>query len=212
MDWPGTGPEGSEKAARPHVGTDDSYSSRSDLQRRRFAGRYTNGGRPGSLLAQKLVGASLPLINNVAKLLSRVPVALRRDTARTVCYEAQARIADPVYGCVGTILALQHQVALLQGQLSVLQTQLFNCRLALASTHPDSAEQLALLQPAYSAASAPSQMVNYDDLPQAVDFMDVEPQMRGLESLQLSQPPHRDEDESQGVSPFSDNAGGQRQL
>ncbi|KAI4962708.1 hypothetical protein ZWY2020_027814 [Hordeum vulgare] len=43
-------------------------------------------------------------------LLSRVPVALRRDTARTVCYEAQARVADPVYGCVGTILALQHQV------------------------------------------------------------------------------------------------------
>ncbi|XP_044974034.1 LOW QUALITY PROTEIN: histone-lysine N-methyltransferase SUVR3 [Hordeum vulgare subsp. vulgare] len=92
-------------------------------------------------------------------------------------------------------------VALLQGQLSVLQTQLFNCRLALASMHPDTAEQLAVLQPAYSAASAPSQMVNYDDLPQAVDFMDVEPQMRGLESLQLSQPPHRDEDESQGDHP-----------
>jgi hypothetical protein len=49
--------------------------------------------------------------SNVAKLLSRVPAALRRDAARTVCYEAQARIADPVYGSVGTILALQHQVA-----------------------------------------------------------------------------------------------------
>jgi LOB domain-containing protein 18 len=53
----------------------------------------------------KVFGAS-----NVAKMLSRVPVALRRDAASTVCYEAQARIADPVYGCVGTILALQHQV------------------------------------------------------------------------------------------------------
>ncbi|XP_048564668.1 LOB domain-containing protein 20 [Triticum urartu] len=172
-----------------------------------FSGSGRERGAAQFAAVHRVFGAS-----NVAKLLSRVPVALRRDTARTVCYEAQARVADPVYGCVGTILALQHQVALLQGQLSVLQTQLFNCRLALASTHPDGAEQLAVLQPAYSAASAPSQMVNYDDLPQAVDFMDVEPQMRGLESLQLSQPPHRDEDESQGVSPFSDNAGGQRQL
>ncbi|KAM0883691.1 hypothetical protein ACQ4PT_031467 [Festuca glaucescens] len=176
-----------------------------------FAPHFSGGRERGAAqfaAVHRVFGAS-----NVAKLLSQVPAALRRDTARTVCYEAQARIADPVYGCVGTILALQHQVALLQGQLSVLQSQLFNCRLAFATTaHPDSTEQLAALQPAYSAASAPSQMVNYDDLPQAVDFMDVEPQMRGLESLQLSQLPHREEDESQGMSHFSDNVGRQRQL
>ena len=70
----------------------------------------SGGGGGGSGAAQfagvhKVFGAS-----NVAKMLSRVPMALRRDAASTVCYEAQARIADPVYGCVGTILALQHQV------------------------------------------------------------------------------------------------------
>jgi hypothetical protein len=177
-----------------------------------FAPHFSGGRERGAAqfaAVHRVFGAS-----NVAKLLSRVPVALRRETARTVCYEAQARVADPVYGCVGTILALQHQVALLQGQLSVLQSQLFNCRLAFAATaHPDGAEHLAAaLQPAYSAASAPTQMVNYDDLPHAVDFMDVEPQMTGLESLQLSQPPHRVEDESQGMSPFSDNVGPQPQL
>jgi hypothetical protein len=177
-----------------------------------FAPHFSGGRERGAAqfaAVHRVFGAS-----NVAKLLSRVPVALRRETARTVCYEAQARVADPVYGCVGTILALQHQVALLQGQLSVLQSQLFNCRLAFAATaHPDGAEHLAAaLQPAYSAASAPTQMVNYDDLSHAVDFMDVEPQMRGLESLQLSQPPHRVEDESQGMSPFSDNVGPQPQL
>ncbi|KQK09976.1 LOB domain-containing protein 20 [Brachypodium distachyon] len=175
-----------------------------------FAPHFSGGGGRERGAAQfaavhRVFGAS-----NVAKLLSRVPVALRRDTARTVCYEAQARIADPVYGCVGTILALQHQVALLQGQLSILQSQLFNYRLAFASTHPD-ADHFAALQPAYSAGSAPSQMVTYDDLPQAVDFMDVEPQMRGLESLQLSQPPHLEENESQDMSPFSDNVGQQPQ-
>uniref|UniRef100_A0A453FM60 LOB domain-containing protein n=1 Tax=Aegilops tauschii subsp. strangulata TaxID=200361 RepID=A0A453FM60_AEGTS len=130
-----------------------------------FSGSGRERGAAQFAAVHRVFGAS-----NVAKLLSRVPVALRRDTARTVCYEAQARIADPVYGCVGTILALQHQVRFVP------------LKLALASTHPNSAEQLAVLQPAYSAASAPSQMVNYDDLPQAVDFMDVEPQMRGLES------------------------------
>jgi hypothetical protein len=140
-----------------------------------FAPHFSGGRERGAAqfaAVHRVFGAS-----NVAKLLSRVPVALRRETARTVCYEAQARVADPVYGCVGTILALQHQVALLQGQLSVLQSQLFNCRLAFAATaHPDGAEHLAAaLQPAYSAASAPTQMVNYDDLPHAVDFMDVEP-------------------------------------
>ena len=49
------------KAAWPHAGTDSS-SSHLDLHRRWSTGRYTNGGRPGSVLAQKLVGAPLPLI------------------------------------------------------------------------------------------------------------------------------------------------------
>ena len=61
MDWPGTSPEGPGRAARPHAGSGSS-SSRSDLHRRWSAGRYTNGGRPGSVLAQKLAGAPLPLI------------------------------------------------------------------------------------------------------------------------------------------------------
>jgi hypothetical protein len=65
----------------------------------------TGAGAAQFAAVPKVFGAS-----NVAKMLSRVPVALRRDAANTVCYEAQARIADPVYGCVGTILALQHQV------------------------------------------------------------------------------------------------------
>ncbi|CAL4961157.1 unnamed protein product [Urochloa decumbens] len=136
----------------------------------------------------KVFGAS-----NVAKMLSRVPVALRRDAASTVCYEAQARIADPVYGCVGTILALQHQVALVQAELSIAQTELLNRRLALATVNP-----------AYSAASPTSQMVNCGSLTQAMDFIDIEPAMRGLPPPLLpSQQPQR-EDEHDGRSPTMD--------
>ncbi|CAL4947215.1 unnamed protein product [Urochloa decumbens] len=137
----------------------------------------------------KVFGAS-----NVAKMLSRVPVALRRDAASTVCYEAQARIADPVYGCVGTILALQHQVALVQAELSIAQTELLNRRLALATVNP-----------AYSAASPTSQMVNCGSLTQAVDFIDIEPAMRGLPPPLLpSQQQQREEEHEGGSRPTMD--------
>ncbi|KAE8806224.1 Catalase isozyme 2 [Hordeum vulgare] len=60
MDFPGTGPHSPDNAPRPHAGT-DSASSLSDVPRRWF-GKYTNGHRPSSMLAQMLVGARMPLI------------------------------------------------------------------------------------------------------------------------------------------------------
>lgn len=53
----------------------------------------------------KVFGAS-----NVSKLLVHVPVNRRHDAVVTISYEAQARLSDPVFGCVSTILALQQQV------------------------------------------------------------------------------------------------------
>ena len=53
----------------------------------------------------KVFGAS-----NVSKLLLHVPVHDRCEAVVTIAYEAQARIRDPVYGCVAHIFALQQQV------------------------------------------------------------------------------------------------------
>ena len=53
----------------------------------------------------KIFGAS-----NVAKLLLHIPLPRRCDAVLTISYEAQARLSDPVYGCVATIFALQQQV------------------------------------------------------------------------------------------------------
>lgn len=53
----------------------------------------------------KVFGAS-----NVSKLLLHIPENRRNDAVLTISYEAQARLSDPVYGCVSTILALQQQV------------------------------------------------------------------------------------------------------
>ncbi|GMI69310.1 hypothetical protein HRI_000600300 [Hibiscus trionum] len=66
----------------------------------------------------KVFGAS-----NVSKLLAHLPVADRCEAAVTISYEAQARLQDPIYGCVSHIFALQQQVVDLQAQLASLTEQ-----------------------------------------------------------------------------------------
>ncbi|KAL5994426.1 hypothetical protein ACLOJK_024476 [Asimina triloba] len=67
----------------------------------------------------KIFGAS-----NVSKLLLHIPIHDRCEAVVTIAYEAQARIRDPVYGCVAHIFALQQQVASLQAQLMQVKAQL----------------------------------------------------------------------------------------
>ncbi|KAF7844750.1 LOB domain-containing protein 18-like [Senna tora] len=59
--------------------------------------------------------------SNVSKLLQNIPVHKRLDAAVTICYEAQARLRDPVYGCVMT---LQAELSYLQGHLATLESPL----------------------------------------------------------------------------------------
>ncbi|CAA7391806.1 unnamed protein product [Spirodela intermedia] len=67
----------------------------------------------------KVFGAS-----NVSKLLMHIPANKRLDAVVTICYEAQARLRDPVHGCVSHIFALQQQVVSLQAELSLLRAHL----------------------------------------------------------------------------------------
>ncbi|KAL9661594.1 hypothetical protein QQ045_026418 [Rhodiola kirilowii] len=66
----------------------------------------------------KVFGAS-----NVSKLLLHIPVQDRYEAVVTIAYEAQARLRDPVYGCVAHIFALQQQAAVLQAQLMQVKAQ-----------------------------------------------------------------------------------------
>ncbi|XP_022770304.1 LOB domain-containing protein 18-like [Durio zibethinus] len=79
----------------------------------------------------KVFGAS-----NVSKLLLHIPVHKRLDAVVTICYEAQARLRDPVYGCVANIFALQQQVVNLQAELSYLQAHLATLELPSPSPPP----------------------------------------------------------------------------
>ncbi|XP_064958336.1 LOB domain-containing protein CRL1-like [Musa acuminata AAA Group] len=66
----------------------------------------------------KVFGAS-----NASKLLLQLPVSDRPEAALTISYEAQARLQDPVYGCVSHIFALQQQILTLEAQLASLKAQ-----------------------------------------------------------------------------------------
>lgn len=44
-------------------------------------------------------------------------------------YEANARVRDPVYGCVGAISSLQQQVDVLQTQLALAQAEVLHMKM-----------------------------------------------------------------------------------
>lgn len=56
--------------------------------------------------------------------IQELPVHQRVDAVSSLVYEANARVRDPVYGCVGAISYLQNQVSQLQMQLAVAQTEI----------------------------------------------------------------------------------------
>ena len=58
----------------------------------------------------------------------------RGDAVSSMVYEANARVRDPVYGCVGAISSLQHQIDILQTQLAMAQAEVVQLRMRQFST------------------------------------------------------------------------------
>ncbi|KAJ4835541.1 LOB domain-containing protein 4 [Turnera subulata] len=85
----------------------------------------------------KVFGAS-----NVNKMLQDVNVLVlqdlpehqRCDAVSSMVYEANARVRDPVYGCVGAISSLQQQIDSLQTQLAVAQAEVMHMRMRQFTT------------------------------------------------------------------------------
>ncbi|KAF7816213.1 LOB domain-containing protein 13 isoform X1 [Senna tora] len=67
----------------------------------------------------KVFGAS-----NVSKMLMEVPEGQRADAANSLVYEANLRLRDPVYGCMGAISALQQQVQTLQAEVNAIRAEI----------------------------------------------------------------------------------------
>lgn len=87
----------------------------------------------------KIFGAS-----NVTKLLNELLPHQREDAVNSLAYEAEARVRDPVYGCVGAISFLQRQVQRLQKELDAANTDLL--RYSLTDIPPPPPPSLSLPQ------------------------------------------------------------------
>ncbi|KAL3616571.1 hypothetical protein CASFOL_039961 [Castilleja foliolosa] len=103
----------------------------------------------------KVFGAS-----NVSKLLHHIPPSKRLDAVVTICYEAQARLRDPIYGCVAHIFALQQQVVNLQAELSYLQSHL--AALELPTPPPAPPQPLFVPPPIHSVSDLPVMPAAYE--------------------------------------------------
>ncbi|KAA8531739.1 hypothetical protein F0562_006544 [Nyssa sinensis] len=64
--------------------------------------------------------------SNVAKLLNELDATQREDAVNSLAYEAEARLSDPVYGCVGLISILQHRLKQVQHELYYAKKELAN--------------------------------------------------------------------------------------
>ncbi|KAF8094427.1 hypothetical protein N665_0364s0048 [Sinapis alba] len=99
----------------------------------------------------KVFGAS-----NVSKLLLNVPIHDRCEAVVTIAYEAQARLHDPVYGCVSHIFSLQQQVAYLQAQVMQMKAHIAGHQTsATEGTHQFATWQQTSGSPIDSAYSTP---------------------------------------------------------
>ncbi|CAK9868581.1 unnamed protein product [Sphagnum jensenii] len=99
----------------------------------------------------KVFGAS-----NVNKMLKDLPVHQRGDAVSSMVYEANARVRDPVYGCVGAISSLQQQVIHLQAQLTVANAKILSMQMHNQSSHagPNVVGSLQGLQPGLPTSCA----------------------------------------------------------
>ncbi|CAM8888119.1 unnamed protein product [Rhodiola kirilowii] len=86
----------------------------------------------------KVFGAS-----NVNKMLQDLPEQHRGDAVSSLVYEANARVRDPVYGCVGAISALQQQIHVLQAQLALAQAEVLHLRSSQPAKTLNSSASLA---------------------------------------------------------------------
>ncbi|KAM1254907.1 hypothetical protein TB2_028735 [Malus domestica] len=108
----------------------------------------------------KVFGAS-----NVSKMLLEVAENQRADAANSLVYEANLRLRDPVYGCMGVISALQQQIQSLQAELNAVRTQILRYKFKEA-TSPSIVSPRGIIH--HAALVSNSGMVSIAAQPQAI--------------------------------------------
>lgn len=96
----------------------------------------------------KVFGAS-----NVAKILNEVPEPQRQDAVNSLVFEAEERLKDPVYGCIGAIASLQDKMFQLQHDLAVARARLARCSSKTSSASCSTTSPLLMLGGDFGLAS-----------------------------------------------------------
>ncbi|CAI9770749.1 unnamed protein product [Fraxinus pennsylvanica] len=102
----------------------------------------------------KVFGAS-----NVSKMLMEAPEPQRVDAANSLVFEANVRLRNPVYGCMGAISALQQQVQTLEAELNAVRAEILRYKYGEAAN--------TIIASTNSAALFSSGTVSVAELPQA---------------------------------------------
>lgn len=98
--------------------------------------------------------------------IQEVPENQRADAANSLVYEANIRLRDPVYGCMGAISALQQQVQFLQAELSALETEILKYKLKEAShANVNLASHATLIASGVVSVAAPPPQLPLPHLP-----------------------------------------------
>ncbi|KAL4604532.1 hypothetical protein ACB092_10G199500 [Castanea dentata] len=117
----------------------------------------------------KIYGAS-----NVGKMLQQLPSHLRSQAADTLYFEAQYRLQDPVYGCVGIISQLHQQINSAESQVAKIQAEI-----SFLNSNAQEVEEPQVDQ----HIEANSTFIN-NLLPEQINTLDLSPY--GLPSTQTS--------------------------
>lgn len=93
----------------------------------------------------------------------------RADAANSLVYEANLRLRDPVYGCMGVISTLQQQIQSLQAELSAVRSEILRYKYKEATSHiVSSRDHIHPHHHAAAAALVSSGMVSIAAPPQAI--------------------------------------------
>lgn len=101
--------------------------------------------------------------SNVAKILNEMPGAHREEAVASLAYEAEARLRDPVYGCVGFISYLHARLKQVQSETLAARKEI--AAYLSSSDHSPSSQAAAaaammMMYPNYPSAAAPAAINN----------------------------------------------------
>lgn len=103
-------------------------------------------------------------------LFQELPVDQRADAVSSLVYEANARMRDPVYGCVGAISYLQNQVSQLQMELAMAQAEILCIQMEQEPLAPSPATLADGIVPVHPAANS---SMSTDDVVSRVSSDDI---------------------------------------